>query len=138
LVVGLVVAGCGDKEKKTVTEQTSTPTTPSTPTTTSTPSTETSTTPAGGDSMGTVPDDASSGGAFDATQDKVLRAIEGKVETAASANGLSHVVAHCSADAPDQVTCTVTGTTSSGAQGDETDVIKVDQDTGDLTLVSQQ
>jgi hypothetical protein len=36
------------------------------------------------------------------------------------------------------VTCSVRGTRSDGTQGNETDVIKVDQQTGNLTLVSQQ
>jgi hypothetical protein len=126
LVAGLV-AGCGGGTK-TVTTPTTTPA--AAPTTTST-------TPAAGSSMGTAGAMPASGN-FDATQPQVLREIESKVDTAASANGLTHVVSHCSADSPSQATCTVRGTRSDGTQGDETDVIGIDQQTGNLTLISQQ
>jgi hypothetical protein len=127
LAAGLV-AGCGGGSK-TVTQPATTPA--------ATPTTPTTTAPAAGSSMGTAGAMPSSGN-FDATQQQVLREIEAKVDTAASANGLTHVVSHCSADSPSQVTCSVRGTRSDGTQGNETDVIKVDQQTGNLTLVSQQ
>ena len=132
LALGLL-AGCGGGGSKTVTQSSSTPasTTPSS----TTPST---TTPSGGEQMGTVPQSASSsGGQFDATQSSVLRQIEAKLDTIASSKGLRHVVTHCSADSSTQATCTLKAVRPDGSQGNETDVISVDPNTGALNLVSQ-
>jgi cytoskeletal protein RodZ len=123
-----LLAGCGSSDTKTVTQASTTPP----------PAAPATTTPSSGDSMGTVPQNMATGGEFDATKEDVLRAIEAKVESAASANGLTHVVAHCTADSPTRATCVVTGTNASGQQGDETDVIAIDQNDGSLTLVSQK
>jgi predicted small lipoprotein YifL len=121
------LAGCGSSGTKTVT--TKQPAATSTPTTTQPTTTN--------QSMGTVPQNMSSGGTFDAQDPAIQRQVEADADTAASNNGLTHVVTHCSADSSTQLTCSVRGTRPDGTQGNETDTIGIDPQTGHETLINQ-